>query len=81
VAYLYSQPRAFNYTKMYNPVAMTIAFPNVLGLPSLYTLNLPTLVKAGGEVRLQSHPNLVRGSDDVVQVPQYLNVTADIEVV
>jgi len=81
VAYLYSQPRAFNYTKIYNPVGMTIAFPNALGLPSLYTLHVPTLVKTGGEVRLQSHPNLARGSDDVVQVPQYLNVTADIDIV
>lgn len=81
MAYLYSQPRAFNYTKIYNPVGMTIAFPNALGLPSVYTLNVPTLVKFGGEVRLQSHPNLARGSDDVVQVPQYLNVTADIDVV
>ena len=81
MAYLYSQPRAFNYTKIYNPVGITIAFPNALGLPSLYTLNVPTLLKTGGEVRLQSHPNLARGSDDVVQVPQYFNVTTDLELV
>jgi hypothetical protein len=60
---------------------MVIAFPNGLGLPSVYTLNVPTIVKFGGEVRLQSHPNLARGSDDVAQVPQYLNVTADVDVV
>lgn len=81
MAYLYSQPRAFNYTKIYNPVDMAIAFPNALGLPSVYTLNVPTIVKFGGEVRLQSHPNLARGSDDVVQVPQYLNVTAEVDLV
>jgi hypothetical protein len=81
LARLYSQPQAFNYTKFYNPSKLTIAFPNALGLPSVYTLQSPSLIKSAGEVRLRSHPDLARSSDDAVQIPDYMNVTADIHVV
>jgi hypothetical protein len=76
-----SQPRAFNYTKLYNPLRLTIAFPNALGLPSIFTLKAPTLLKSGGEIRLRSQPELAKGSDDVVQIPESLNVTGDIHIV
>lgn len=77
----HSQPLAFNNVKFYNPNQVTIAFPNALGLPSIYALQKPTLLKSEGEISLQSPSDSVSGSHDVVQIPKYVNVTADIHVV
>jgi hypothetical protein len=67
--------------KLHNPLRLTVAFPNALGLPSIFTLTAPTLLKSGGEIRLRSQPDLAKGSDDIVQVPDSLNVTGDIQIV
>jgi hypothetical protein len=80
LARLFSQPQAFNNVKLYNPVRVTVAFPNALGLPSVFTLKAPTLLKSTGELRLRSQPDLARGSDDVVQIPDSLNITGELHV-
>jgi hypothetical protein len=75
------QSNAFNTFKLYNPVRLTVAFPNALGLPSIFTLEAPTLLKSSGEIRLRSQPDLGKGSDDIVQIPDSLNVTTDLRLV
>jgi hypothetical protein len=77
----FSQPQAFNHIKLYNPLKLAVAFPNVLGLPSIFTLEAPSLLKSAGELRLRSQPDLAKGSEDVVQVPDSLNITGDIHIV
>jgi hypothetical protein len=81
VARLLSQPKAFSHTKILKQKDLIIAFPNALGLPSVFTLATPALMKIGGEVRLHSQPDLARGSNDAVRVPESMNVTADIQIV
>jgi hypothetical protein len=80
LARFFSQPQAFNHVKLYNPVRVTVGFPNALGLPSLYTLNAPTVLKSSGELRLRSQPDLAKGSDDVIQIPDSMNITGDLHI-
>lgn len=77
----FSQSNAFNNVKLYNPVRLTLAFPNALGLPSIFTLEAPSLLQSSGEFRLRSQPDLSKGSDDTVQIPDFLNVTTNLNLV
>lgn len=70
----------FNATKWFNQEQITIAFPLATGLPFLFTYKTPTLMRAGGEIRLQAKPDLAQGNDDEVRVPKQVDATAEIDV-
>lgn len=70
----------FNATKWFNQEQITIAFPLASGLPFLFTYKTPTLMRAGGEIRLQSTPDLAQGNDDEVRVPKTIDASAEIDV-
>lgn len=71
--------QSFNYTKMYNQYVIKMGFPTAMGLPFVYSLQVPTLMAVGGEAQLKSHPDLASGSDDEIQPPKTLNLTAEIK--
>lgn len=70
----------FNHTKFYNSYEMIISFPTEMGLPFVYTLDTPTLVSLHGEVKVITHPQIV-SSNEEIQTPETVNVTADIRAV
>lgn len=70
----------FNATKWFNQEQITIAFPLASGLPFLFTYKTPTLMRAGGEIRLQSNPDLAQGNDNEVRVPKTIDASAEIDV-
>lgn len=69
---------SFNYTKFYNPLTVSIAFPTASGLPFTYNLKAPTLVQIGGEAKAHSKPDIARGSSNQIEIPETLNVSVDI---
>lgn len=64
---------------MYNQHSVKIGFPTAMGLPFVYSLQVPTLMAFGGEAHLKTHPELSSGSNDEIQPPQALNLTAEIK--
>jgi hypothetical protein len=81
LAQLYKDPQTFNYTKIHDRYTLNLAFPNAMGLPFIFTLQLPTLVKISAETSIRSKPDLARGPDSVVVIPESLNVTTDLQFV
>lgn len=72
----------FDYTKLYNSEATTIAFPLETGLPFVYAKHVPTLIRANGKIRARVTPDMtVDESMEDIEMPRALNVTADIELV
>nr|CAD7257447.1 unnamed protein product [Timema shepardi] len=72
---------SFNFTKFYNQEAVTVGFPNVMGLPFLFTFNTPTLLQIGGEARIRTHPDLAQGSANSIPVPSVVNASAEVHFV
>lgn len=69
----------FNATKWFNQEQITIAFPLASGLPFLFTYKTPTVMQAGGEVRLQTNPDWAQGNDDEIRMPKAINASAEID--
>lgn len=70
----------FNATKWFNQEQITIAFPLASGLPFLFTYKTPTLMRAGGEIHVQTKPSLAQGSDDEIRVPKSIDASAEVDV-
>lgn len=81
MAQTYRQPQTFNYTKFYYRDNIILEFPNAMGLPFLFTLKTPTLLKIAAETSLRSQPDLAHGSDDRTVIPEYMNVATDAQFV
>ncbi|XP_014261592.1 vitellogenin-1-like [Cimex lectularius] len=79
VAQSVRQGQHFNFTKMYNQGGFKIGFPTAMGLPFVYTYDVPTLAYLGGEMRAQSHPDIASYPKNEIPVPKTVNVTTDIE--
>ncbi|PNF34468.1 hypothetical protein B7P43_G11248 [Cryptotermes secundus] len=77
----YRNPETFNYTKIYYRDNIMLEFPNAMGLPFIFTLRTPTLMKMAAETSLRSQPDLAHGSDRKVVIPESVNVTADAQFV
>lgn len=69
----------FNATKWFNQEQITIAFPLATGLPFLFTYKTPSVMRAGGEIRLQTNPDWAQGNDDEIRAPKSINATAEID--
>lgn len=70
----------FNATKWFNQEQITIAFPLASGLPFLFTYKTPTLMRAGGEIRITTNPDLSQGNDEEIRIPREINANAEIDV-
>lgn len=70
----------FNATKFFNQEQITIAFPLASGLPFLYTYRTPSVMNAGGEVRMSSNPSLTEGNKDDIRVPKTVEASAEVDV-
>jgi hypothetical protein len=81
IAQIYKQPQTFNYTKFHDRYTLNLGFPNAMGLPFIFTLQVPTLVHIAAETSLRSQPDLAQGSDRVVMIPESLNVTTNLQFV
>ncbi|XP_046405787.1 vitellogenin-A1-like [Ischnura elegans] len=71
----------FNYNKLYNQFALTLAFPTETGLPFVYSIKKPTYISLRGEVQAKSHPDMASGSRDSIRVPETINSTASLQFV
>lgn len=70
----------FNATKWFNQEQITIGFPLASGLPFLFTYKTPTVMRAGGEIRLRTDPDWAQGNDDEIRAPKSINGSAEIDV-
>lgn len=70
----------FNATKWFNQEQITIAFPLASGFPFLFTYKTPTLMRAGGEIRVRTNPSLAQGNDDEIRTPKSIDASAEIDV-
>lgn len=73
--------QSFNSTKFYNDISLSLAFPTATGLPFSYTLKVPTLVQAGGEVQARVQGHNSNNNNNLFRIPEAVNVTAEIEIV
>ncbi|XP_071439237.1 vitellogenin-1-like [Hetaerina americana] len=71
----------FNYNKLYNQFAMTLAFPTETGLPFVYSIKVPTYISLRGEVQAKTHPDMASGSRGSVRCPETVNSTASLHLV
>uniref|UniRef100_A0A0K8SAK3 Vitellogenin-1 n=1 Tax=Lygus hesperus TaxID=30085 RepID=A0A0K8SAK3_LYGHE len=69
----------YNFTKMYNQYTAKIGFPTATGLPFVFSFSVPTYAYVGGSIQAKSHPDIA-SSKDAIQVPNAVNVTADVEI-
>jgi hypothetical protein len=69
----------FNYNKLYNQFAVTLAFPTETGLPFVYSIKKPTYIALRGEVQAKSHPDMASGSRDSIRIPETVNSTASLQ--
>lgn len=76
---MYKHPWKFNYTKIHDRYTLNLGFPNAMGLPFVFTLEVPTIVKIAAETSLRSQPDLSQGSDKMVVIPETLNVTTNLQ--
>lgn len=70
----------FNATKWFNQEQITIGFPLASGLPFLFTYKTPTLMRAGGEIRLRTYPDMAQGNDEQIRAPKSINASAEFDV-
>lgn len=70
----------FNATKWFNQEQITVAFPLASGLPFLFTYKTPTLMRAGGEIRVRANPSPAQGNDDEIRAPRSIEASAEIDV-
>jgi hypothetical protein len=81
IAQIYKHPQTFNYTKFHDRYTLNLGFPNAMGLPFVFTLEVPTFVKIAAETSLRSQPDMAQGSDKAVTIPESLNITTSLQFV
>jgi hypothetical protein len=81
MAQLHKTPLILNYTKLYDRNTWVLAFPNAMGLPFVFTLKTPTLLKFSAMSTIRSEPDLARGSNKAVMIPESLNISTSMQLV
>jgi hypothetical protein len=81
MAQLHKNPWVVNYTKLYDRNSWVLAFPNAMGLPFVFTLKTPTLMKLSAKSTIRSQPDLAHGSKKVVAIPESLNISTSLQIV
>lgn len=71
---------SFNATKWFNQEQITVAFPLASGLPFLFTYKTPTLMRAGGEIRVRANPSLAQENNGEIRAPKSVEASAEIDV-
>lgn len=69
----------FNATKWFNQEEITIAFPLASGLPFIFKYVTPTVMHAGGEIRVKTSPLLSEGRRSSIRAPKSVEAYAEIE--
>lgn len=67
---------AYQYRSMRIIKEVAMAVPTVLGLPFMYTFDVPLFVKAQADIQATANPEIIQG--DTMQKPDSLNVKFDI---
>jgi hypothetical protein len=52
-----------------------------MGLPFVFTLKTPTLLKFSAMSTIRSEPDLARGSNKLVVIPEFLNISTSMQLV
>jgi hypothetical protein len=81
MAQLHKNPLILNYTKLYDRNTWVLAFPNAMGLPFVFTLKTPTLMRFSAKSTISSQPDLGHGSNKMVTIPESLNISTSIQLV
>jgi hypothetical protein len=81
MAQLHKNPFILNYTKLYDRNTWVLAFPNAMGLPFIFTLKTPTLMKLSAKSTIRSQPDMAHGSNKMVVIPEALNISTSIQMV
>ncbi|MDD9338892.1 MAG: DUF1943 domain-containing protein [Providencia heimbachae] len=75
------QGKSLDFTKLYNREVITIAFPLETGMPFVYSMKTPTLLKMTGEIRARTSPDLAAGSSKTIELPSVVNATGTLKAV
>lgn len=70
--------QGFEFTSIYSQNDIQIAFPTSMGLPFSYSLTIPTMVHVDGDIKAHTQPDMSRGGNDYIPVPQRANVSLEI---
>jgi hypothetical protein len=81
LAQLHKTPLTLNYTKLYDRNTWVLAFPNAMGLPFVFTLKTPTLLRFSAMSTIRSEPDLARGSNKALVIPESLNISTSMQLV
>ncbi|KAL1493355.1 hypothetical protein ABEB36_011424 [Hypothenemus hampei] len=75
---LLRQGKQFNYVKLWQLKEMALSFPTEMGLPFLYTYDVPIIINCQGQVKAQATPQI--SSNNLLNEPEAITVdiTSDV---
>lgn len=71
--------KEFEYTKFHNHKELAISFPSEMGLPFVFTFDVPTVIKISGHVQASAEPRLSNG--DKLSKPNKVKVNTKLHAV